>query len=219
MPSGTRVQALRDQILVWREELQELGSRLVIARGKNPLPWRLTKQAVARVDDRVMAIVYPHGPSGCSDNKSGFFRNFSCISRSSQKILALLVIMPTVLRDYVPHFRGGMRSFVWGMRLLQGRCLSAAECVAQKMTIGSRPLGKKDIDSAELLIAEGMSKFAGANILSYNSVYVCLSHVTHTVCHTLSQVHPILIQCHLAATVLTTIRIRHVFSVCLRACG
>ena len=84
--------------------LRDTG-RLQIETGTGTLPWRLSPEAVEVVDARIQSIVYPHGPAGCSKDGAGFIKNMNRARRISQKLLALLVILPTVLQDYVPEFR------------------------------------------------------------------------------------------------------------------
>ena len=124
--------------------------------GNAPLPWRLTKEAVARIEDRIKSIIYPHGIDGCSNDDGSFMNGFRSW-RAADRILALLVILPTVLRDYLPELRAGIRKFVLGLRILKGRCVNGAEAYEFGVTGGSTPLTPADIDKAESLIIEGLS--------------------------------------------------------------
>ena len=81
--------------------------------------------------------------------------------RAADRILALLVILPTVLRDYLPALRAGIRKFVWGLRILRGRCINGAEAYEFGVTAGSTPLTPADIDKADPLIIEGLSMIDG----------------------------------------------------------
>ena len=102
VPKGTRVAALRSQILQWRKYLLDNPtSKLVISTGTKPLPWRLTKNASIEIDERIRSIVYPHGINGCSKGDSSFLRKSGRTWRTAEKLTALLCILPTVLRDYV----------------------------------------------------------------------------------------------------------------------
>ena len=76
-------------------------------------------------------------------------------------MLALLVILPTVLRDFVPELRAGLRKFVWGMRILQGRCFNSSQAMEAGIVPGETPLFHCDIDKAEKLIIEGLSMSEG----------------------------------------------------------
>ena len=113
------------------------------------------------IDARVERIVYPHGPAGCSKEGAGFFKNLNRARRMSQKLLAFLVILPTVLRGYVREVRTGLRKLILGLRLLEGRCVNAQEARDLNIPFGSRPLFAEDIAKAEVLIIEGLSMLEG----------------------------------------------------------
>lgn len=115
---------------------------------------------MACVDRRICRIIYPHGIDGCS-NDEGSFINGHRSWRSADRLLALLVILPTVTRDFIPEFRAGLRKLVWGLRLLQGRCINASEAMKAGVLPGSTPLPSADIDKAEKLIIEGLSMMEG----------------------------------------------------------
>ena len=138
--------------------------------GTGKLPWRLTKDAVACVDARIRRIIYPHGIDGCS-NDEGSFINGHRSWRAADRILALLVILPTVLRDFVPELRAGLRKFVWGMRILKGRCFNSSQAMQAGTAPGETPLFHDDIDKAETLIVEGLSMSEGKSVRS--SVCIC----------------------------------------------
>lgn len=125
------------------------------------MPWRLTPEAVEVVDGRIQSIIYPHGPEGCSKDGISFIKNMNRTRRISQKLLAFLVILPTVLRDYVPEFRQGLRKLVQGLKMLEGRCVNAKEAMDLGVPKGSMPVLKEDIEKAKILIIEGLSMLEG----------------------------------------------------------
>ena len=112
------------------------------------------------IDERSRRIIYPHGIDGLS-NDDGSFINGHRSWRSADRLLALLVILPTVTRDFVPEVRAGLLKFVWGLRILQGRCVNAKQAFRTGITPGSTPLSVTDIDKAEKLIIEGLSMLEG----------------------------------------------------------
>ena len=140
--------------------------------GTNPLPWRLTKEAIKCIERRIQNIVYPHGIDGCSNDEGSFINGF-CSWRAADRILALLVIMPTVLRDYVDAVHVALCKFVLGLRILQGRCLNHSEACDFGVAPGSTPLSPADIDKAEKLIVEGLSMLEGLSCCD-----------GYTICHT-----------------------------------
>lgn len=76
-------------------------------------------------------------------------------------MLAFLNILPTVLKDYVPEIRDGIRKLVLGLKLLEGRCVNAKEAKELGVPYDSRPLLQEDIDKAKVLIIEGLSMLEG----------------------------------------------------------
>ena len=228
---GTRITALRDQILRWRQYLRDNpGQKLVIDKGyvidnvydflttlahnmththiilinaytthigKKPLPWRLTNIAKKKIDRRVRNIVYPHSMNGCSKDSTSFVLQSGRAWRTAEKLTALLVILPTVLRDYVrcvisphthirahtitthifqiPTVRSGLKKVILGLRILEGRCVSSNEAAQMRVESGSRPLFEEDIEQAETLIIEGLAMLEGT-YKPAPCTYVCTTH-------------------------------------------
>ena len=133
----------------------------IVYTGCKPLPWRLSEDAINRLDQRVRNIVYPHNTNGCSKEGSSFFKKSGRAWRTAEKIMALLNILPTALRDYVPTVRTALRTLVWGLRLLEGRCLSANEARSMGVLPGSSPITQEDIEKAADLIIKGLSELEG----------------------------------------------------------
>ena len=124
------------------------------------------------MDARIRRIIYPHGIDGCS-NDEGSFINGHRSWRAADRLIALLVILPTVLRDFVPELRAGLRKFVWGIRILQGRCFNSSQAMEAGIAPGETPLFHVDIDKAEKLIIEGLSMSEGKCV--HPSVFCCMS--------------------------------------------
>ena len=72
-------------------------------------------------------------------------KDMNRVRTSAQKIFALLNILTTVLRDYVPAVRHGLRKLVWGLKILAGRCVSNTEATELNIPSGSRPLTEEEI--------------------------------------------------------------------------
>ena len=107
-------------------------------------------------------IVYPHNMNGCSKDGSSFFKKSGRAWRTAEKLTALLRIMTTVLRDYVPTVRTALRHLILGLRLLEGRCcINGNEAAFLNIFPGSSPISEKDIEKAASLIIEGLSELEG----------------------------------------------------------
>ena len=61
--------------------------------------------------------------------------------------------------------RQGFRKVVLGLRLLEGRCVSLNEANFQHVEDGTRPLLHEDVEEAEKLLIEGLSKLEGTILL------------------------------------------------------
>ena len=151
--------------------------------GIEPLPWRLTTEAIEVIDARVINIIYAHGMPACSKEGSSFFKNMNRVWRSADKLVAFLRILVTVLRDYVPEVRAALRKFVWGLKLLQGRRVSHAEAKSRGIEFGGIVITETDIKKADLLIIEGLSMLEG---LTYELTFVHTHSLTHLFLHSLT---------------------------------
>ena len=151
--------------------------------GCKRLPWRLTSKAIDIVDKRACNIVYPHGVNGISKDDINFLKVDTTILthnaytdsyihtqttkksgrtwRSADKLTALLSVLPTILRGFVPAVREGFKKLIWGLRILQGRCINGTEAATLKVQPGSRPLVDDDVDIAHAKIIEGLSMLEG----------------------------------------------------------
>ena len=116
------------------------------------------------VDQRVCNIVYPHGVNGCSKENIGFLKKSGRTWRTADKLTALLCILPTVLRDFVPTVRAAFNKVIMGLRLLQGRCTNGNEAASMNVMTGSRPITDDDIKMADKLIIEGLSMLEGGGV-------------------------------------------------------
>ena len=104
--------------------------------GTHPLPWRLSKEAINTIDERVRNIIYPHGIPGVADGQNSFFKDMGRVWRTADRLVALLAVLPTVLRDYIPPVRAGIRKLIWGLKILEGRCISGVDAYHLKCEPG-----------------------------------------------------------------------------------
>ena len=61
----------------------------------------------------------------------------------------------------MPTVREGFKKVIWGLRILQGRCINVIEAVKLKVQPGSRPLMNDDVNIAHDKIIEGFSILEG----------------------------------------------------------
>ena len=69
--------------------------------------------------------------------------------------------MTTALRGYVPIVRSALRKLIWGLRILEGRCISGNEAVALNVQPGCTPLSEEDIEKSSPLVIEGLAELEG----------------------------------------------------------
>ena len=87
----------------------------------------------------------------------------------SQKMLALLYVMPTSLRECVPLLHSALCDLVLGVRILDGAVYSMNTCKDMHIEAGSHCLRKSEIEIAGKYIIEGLSKLEGC-------LPVCIIH-------------------------------------------
>ena len=84
------------------------------------------------------------------------------VAKTSQKILALTIVLPTVLRGFIPALRRGFRYLTLGLRMLKGQAHSYNECVRLNVEPGSSCFDKKLIPIIKTYILEGLAMSQGA---------------------------------------------------------
>ena len=159
-PRNTRVNELRINLTQLRD-MASRGERVPVVGSKNPLPWRLSPAAKIIVNRRVVGISYPHYTPVCHIGKESFIKRQGTW-RTASKLIALLIILVPVTRGFVPKFRKGLRSLVWGLRILEGQTFSINEMM--KINIGTctgKALKKSEIVFAKRLIIEGLAMIEG----------------------------------------------------------
>ena len=175
MEQKTRVADLRRRLKGLRTQAVN-GERIALPAENNPLPWRLTPLAKKIVDRRVLRISYPHYTPVCGIEDASFYNRAGCW-RSASKLIAFLVILVPTLRGYVPTLRAGLRSLIWGLRILEGQAFSVNEARELNLEVGFRALKKADIKRADTLIIEGLAMIEGCCPVR------CLVPALHCFCH------------------------------------
>ena len=172
---NTRVSDLRRRVKELRNQVLN-GERIVLPNTYNPLPWRLTDVAKKIVDKRVLRISYPHYTPVCAIEGESFYNRAGCW-RTASKLLAFLVILVPSLRGFVPKLRAGLRSLIWGLRILEGQSFSVNEARELNLQPGGPVLKKSDIQKAKTLIIEGLAMIEGCCPIR------CLVPALHCLCH------------------------------------
>ena len=70
--------------------------------GDNPLPWRLTLEELKIINERVCKMWWPHYTHKLAKRGTSFFVKSCRCWKSRDKVEILVVLLPTLLRDFVP---------------------------------------------------------------------------------------------------------------------
>ena len=174
-PQTERVRELRRRVIALRDAAVR-GERIPIQGTNNPLPWRLTAAGKFTVNKRVAEIIYPHYTPVVNLGKDSFINKTGCW-RTASKLIAFLCFLVPCLLGFVQEFRNGLRSLVWGLRILAGQTYSVDESIKLKIQVSQCALKKSDIRKATKLIIEGLSMIEGC-------CPVCLIvPAVHCLCH------------------------------------
>lgn len=169
-----RIGSLRRRVTELRD--RALRGRILVPNAINPLPWRLNDRAREIVNKRILRISYPHYTPVYSVNSDSFI-NRSGIWRTASKLIAFLVLLVPALRGFVPKLHAGLRSLIWGLRILEGQTISVHEADVLNVERGFKVLNKADIARARTLIIEGLSMIEGCCPIS------CIVPAIHCLCH------------------------------------
>ena len=95
----------------------------VLGHTHAPIPWMLTKEEIAVVDDRFRNVVIPHGVHAFCTFKEGLLENRSACWRMISKFQVFFMI-PVMFRGTVPGLLSGLAKVVYSIMLMCGRVIS-----------------------------------------------------------------------------------------------
>ena len=102
----------------------------------NTPPWRLTKEQLHICDMRVQSMWWPHYMDPLSYNGHSFWTNSDRISKCKHKSYALLVILPTCLKGFVPEVHTALLMVTSALRRLGGQVVCIEEAKQRGITPG-----------------------------------------------------------------------------------
>lgn len=171
------VDELRQRIMAIRRQLRQPGDYFFTPLRLGRLPWRLSREAFDEVDRRVLRMVLPHNTEAVTKQGRTFLRFTNASNKTSKKLLALLVILPTVLRGYIQPLRRALRLLVLGLRMLDGQVHSYNECIRLGVEPGSRTFDKRLIPEITKLIITGLCMTTGS--VPPSTLVPCLHLLSH----------------------------------------
>lgn len=127
-----------------------------------PLPWRLTKEAIKLLSGRTKRMIWPHGMERM------FYRGYSMWEKPSRmwkcrrKFRLLFHVLPIQLRDQVPALRRGIVLFAWTIRQLDGQVHSFESAVELGILPGSRVLVRAAIKHLHKDVVRSLVLIEGA---------------------------------------------------------
>ena len=105
--------------------------------------------------------MYPHSCVTVGNLHRSFWKDLHCVCKMSQRMFALLIIMPGCLRRCIPLFHNALLKLVWGLRILDGNVHSYNQCVRLGIETGTHCLRKSRVKTAHRLIVTALSLLEG----------------------------------------------------------
>ena len=151
-----------------------------------PLPWRLTRENIRFLDERMSRVVWPHYVERLYYKGFSFWRKPSRMWKARRKYRLLYFMLVTQLRDQVPAFSHALETFVWAMRRLEGQVYSYEDAVSPAMNIlpGSRAIKKYDFADIKYDLLLGLSMMEGS--FPVGQLNPAMKHFAHYVKYTMS---------------------------------
>ena len=141
------------------------------------LPWRLGKDDIAILDQRVRDMMWPHYMDILLKKGVSFWRKSETCPKCKDKSYIFLVLLPTLLRGFVPSVHRAILTLVYGLRLLDGQVVSAAEAEEIGVMAGSHVLKKTAIPHAGELVVLGLVLLEGSFPIAH--LNPALHHLVH----------------------------------------
>ena len=130
-------------------------------------------------DRYVRAIWWPHHMDKlCNKTESFWTKSYTKHApKCKHKMYILLVLLPTLLRGFVPTFHRALLTLVYGLRLLDGQVISALEARNRGVTLGSHVLKRSSIAHARTVLILGLVMIEGSFPISH--LNPALHHLVH----------------------------------------
>lgn len=145
-----------------RREAQHKGIfRDIWTNPNGRLPWRLTQDEVRLLDRRTASTLWPHYVDRLHYEGCSFWIKPGRLWKTCRKIVLLLFLLCSQLRDMIPAMREALNSFVWALRRLDGQAVSYDEAKRLGILPGSRALKKSSIKGIHRDLVRGLCLLNG----------------------------------------------------------
>ena len=165
-----------------RFECAVLGTFPEVTDTDNPLPWRLTRDELSIVNERVCNMWWPHHTHRLAKNGESFFIKSKRCWKSRDKMTIFMVILPTVLSGFVPAVHQALLQLVYTLRRLEGQVVSWADATRLGVLPGSRVIDKDALPDLKEALVRGLVLLEGS--LPVSTINPALHHLVHYACQT-----------------------------------
>ena len=161
-----------------RAECRILGRFPEVAdSATHPLPWRLTREQVSIVDKRVRDMWWPHHTHRLCKRGASFFVKSNRCWKARDKMTIFMVLLPTVLRGFVPAVHQALLQLVFALRRLEGQVVSSDEAKRLRVVPGSCLVEKDVLPELHQELVRGLVLLEGS--LPAHSLNPALHHLVH----------------------------------------
>ena len=165
-----------------RRESIILGVFSTWTRGGGQPPWRLSRDDVEALNERMKRVLWPHYVDCLSYRGFSVWKKFSRIWKTRRKMMFFLYLLPTQLRGFVPTYYKAMCLFVFALRRLAGQVHSHQNASNMGILPGSRTVKKSELAEIHRDLLVSLCLFEGCIPLSY--LHPAMHHFVHYVQYT-----------------------------------
>ena len=149
-----------------------------------PLPWRLTKEELNELDERMKRCSWPHYVDRLEYDNASFWLKPSRLWKTTRKIVLFLYVLSSQLRDKLPRLRTAIHMLTRALRKLDGQVHSYEDAVNQDILPGSRTVDPSEMAAIHRDIIIGLCLLEGS--LPVKHLHPALHHIAHFAQYTLT---------------------------------
>ena len=129
-----------------RAECKAYGIFPEVWDGTKPFPWRLSKEQLRILNDRVVNMWCPHYRDKLFKGKTSFWKKSMYCWKTKHKLNIFLVLLPTLLRGCVPVVHRALLRLIFALRRLDGLVVSIDEAIRLGICPGSHAFPKGTLE-------------------------------------------------------------------------
>lgn len=169
-----------------RAECKERGIFKGVWQGdaKGPLPWRLTKEQLKLLNERMGRVCWPHYMDRLHYRDFSFWVKRSRLWKTHRKVVLFYFILATQLRDQLPILHVALFKIIWALRRLDGQVHSYEAATELGILPGSRAVDPSEIAKVHCDLIVGLCLLEGC--LPVSHLKPALHHLVHFAQYTLT---------------------------------